>query len=613
MKLPSYLKPSAGNYALLHLVLLSALIGLLSGLGAILFYTLLDAARHGMLVGLAGYSPPGPGGEPPLYHTVFNDAPSRRWVLLVLPMFGGFVGGMLVYFFAPEAEGHGTDAAIEAYHHNEGRVRARVPFIKAVASALTIGSGGSGGREGPIAQIGAGVGSMVAARLGLGARERRILMVAGMASGIGAIFHAPMAGALFAAEVLYRELDLEYEVIIPSIIASILAYAVFATRFGWEPLFVTPDFSFNHPIQLIPYLVLALAVAAGAWLYIASFYGVRRIFRRLPIPRYLAPALGGLIVGMIGFFIPQALGTGYGTVQKALVVGSDLQHGLEQQFGVSFHIGVKMLFLVFIAKIATTSFSIGSGGSGGVFGPAMVIGGALGGMIGLIMEQVFPGMNIQPGAFVIVGMAGFFAAAANTPISTVIMVSEMTGNYHLLVPSMWVCMIAYLLLQRSSLYEKQIKSRFDAPVHRGDMMEAVLKNISVREAESEAKRKEMISVPTHALLQDLLLHFADSEQSCLPVVDDENRVVGLIRGRELRSMIKQQGGLASVIIAEDMASPPVVVTEEESLMAAVRRMQESQLDELAVVDNIEDRHLKGVLSHSDIVAEYHRQLAAQIS
>lgn len=603
----------ASQYALLHLVLLSVFIGLISGAGAILFYTLLDAAKHLMLIGLGGYSPPGPGGEPPLFHAVFNNAPSHRWILLVLPVLGGLAGGALVYRFAPEAEGHGTDAAIEAYHHNEGRVRARVPFVKAIASALTIGSGGSGGREGPIAQIGAGVGSVVATRLGLAARERRILMVAGMAAGIGAIFHAPMAGALFAAEVLYRELDLEYEVIIPSIIASIMAYAVFATRFGWDPLFITPDFSFQHPGQLIPYLVLALAVAAGAWLYIASFYSVRNVFKKLPIPRYLAPALGGLVVGIIGFVVPQALGTGYGTVQKALVVGTNLQQDLQDQFGVSYHIGIKMLFLVFVAKIATTSFSIGSGGSGGVFGPAVVIGGALGGMIGLIMEQVFPGMDIQPGAFVIVGMAGFFAAAANTPISTVIMVSEMTGNYHLLVPSMWVCMIAYLLLQRSTLYEKQIKSRFDAPVHRGDMMEAVLKNISVRDAESDAKCKEVISVPSHALLQDLLLHFADSEQSCLPVVDDDKRVVGLIRGRELRSMIKQKAGLASVIIAEDMASPPVVVTEDESLMVAVRRMQENQLDELAVVDNSEQKHLLGVLSHSDIVAEYDRQLAARMS
>ena len=600
------------RYALLHLVFLSVLIGIVSGIGAILFYMVLDVAKHFLMGGAAGYYPAGPGGEPPLFHTQHTSVPDLRWILLFLPMLGGLAGGLLVYLLAPEAEGHGTDAAIEAYHHKSGQIRTRVPFVKAIASALTIGTGGSGGREGPIAQIGAGLGSSLASALGLRPRERRILMVAGMAAGIGAIFHAPMAGALFAAEVLYRDMDLEYEVIIPSIIASIIAYAVFAMRFGWDSLFVTPEFTFEHPGQLLPYLILAFAVAAGAVLYIRSFYGVRNLFEKIRLPRYLAPAIGGLVVGIIGFFLPQALGTGYGTVQKALVWNTDLQAVLETQSGVSHHITISMLLAVFLGKIATTSFSIGSGGSGGVFGPAIVIGGALGGMVGLIMEQLFPGLDIQPGAFVIVGMAGFFAAAANTPISTIIMVSEMTGNYHLLVPSMWVCIIAYILVPRTSLYEKQIKNRFDAPVHRGDMMEAVLRTITVADVLKEKPHGNVISVPADALLKDLLTLFAESEQSSLPVVDDDGNLIGLIRGRELRTMIKQQAELANVIIAEDMASPLVAAADTETLLGAIRRMQENELDELAVVDRDADKQLLGVLSHSDIVAAYDRELALRL-
>ncbi|MCF6285850.1 MAG: chloride channel protein, partial [Candidatus Hydrogenedentes bacterium] len=413
---------------------LCVIVGVVAGLGATAFFLLLEFTRFIFLEQLAGFHPEGPGGEAPLFQ--HSDGALRPWVLFALPAVGGLVSGIIIYRYAPETAGHGTDAAIESYHFHDGRVRKRVPFIKAITAAITIGTGGSAGREGPIAQIGAGFAATLGNALGLTGHERRTLMAAGMAAGIGAIFHAPLAGALFAAEVLYKDMDLEHEVLIPAFISSVTAYSIFCMFFGWEPIFVTPDFVFDHPIQLLPYGALAVTMALCASLYVYCFYGVHNRFEALRVPNYLKPAIGGVVVGLISLVAPRALGAGYGIVQQAI------DHELT----------VPVLLGLALCKIATTSFSVGSGGSGGVFGPALVIGGAVGGVVGLTAEQVFPAADIQAGAFVIVGMAGFFAAAANTPISTIIMVSEMTGNFNLLVPSMLVCILAYLLARRFTLY-----------------------------------------------------------------------------------------------------------------------------------------------------------------
>ncbi len=572
-----------------RLLFLCGLVGVVAGLGAIVFLWMMEFTRHYALGVMAGYYPPGPGGEEPLFSEA--AAPFRRWLLLFVPAVGGLLSGLIVYTFAPEAEGHGTDAAITAYHFKRGEVRGRVPLVKAIASALTIGSGGSGGREGPIAQIGAGFGSILGKVLKLSTYERRVLMVSGVGAGIGAIFHAPLAGALFAAEVLYREMDMEYEVVVPSIISSVIAYAVFATKFGWNPLFQTPGFIFQDPTELVPYFILALAVAGGAAVFIQIFYGVRDSFRKIPLPNHVKPAIGGLIVGLIGFFLPDALGTGYGFVQEAFTG----------------RLGGRILLLVAGGKMLTTSFSIATGGSGGVFGPSVVIGGALGGAVGLAMQQLFPGMGIQPGAFVMVGMAGFFAAAANTPISTVIMVSEMTGNYHLLVPSMWVCIISYLLVRRSTIYEKQLPTRMDAPSHVGEMMGGVLKRLTVADALGNGGRRPVITVSESTTLHDLLDKFATSKQACFPVVDEKDKLVGVVDGKDLRYTISEAGLVDQLIIAKELAGSPPTLTPREDLYSVVHKMVASRHDELVVVDEGNPEKVIGILSRSDLIAAYDRQ------
>src|SRR5271166_5375511 len=237
----------------LRLLGLALVVGVVSGLGAILFYLACQVVVHYALDEIAGYHPQSPRGEPALFPE--SNTPLQPWLLVVVPAVGGLLSGLIVFTLAPEAEGHGTDAAIAAYHFRQGKIRPRVPLVKIIASALTIGSGGSGGREGPIAQIGAGFGSFLGGLLRLRPAERRILMAAGMGAGVAAIFRAPLAGALFAAEVLYRSPDFESEVIIPAGLASVIAYCTFGLAFGWAPLFsLQPELlntlSFNSPLHL---------------------------------------------------------------------------------------------------------------------------------------------------------------------------------------------------------------------------------------------------------------------------------------------------------------------------------------------------------------------------
>lgn len=602
---------------------LCVLVGLVAGFGAVGFFYMLEFAKWFCMDYLANYHPGAAGQEasPFSAEATRSSEPIRRWVLLIIPAIGGLISGVIVFTLAPEAEGHGTDAAIEAYHFKGGRVRARVPLIKALTSAITIGSGGSGGREGPIAQIGSGFGSLLAQALRLSPHERRILMASGMAAGIGAIFHAPLAGALFAAEVMYKELDIEHEILVPAFVASVIAYAVFGSFFGFHPLFITPNYKFDDPWSLLPFTVLAVVCAVGAAAYVTAFYGVRRlVLGGLRIPNHFKPAIGGLLVGVIGFFLPEALGTGYGVVQACFYESGPpayVQVGDLPSWGgflrclpdttTQATAAMLLLAVIAVAKIATTALSIGSGGSGGVFGPAIVIGGALGGATGILCGQFFPSLHVAPGSFALVGMAGFFAAAANTPISTIIMVSEMTGAYNLLMPSMLVCTVAYVLCRRFDLYRNQISSHFEAPSQVANMATAVLKRLTVGQALVGKADRQTVVVPFNATFAEVMARFAHSIQSCLPVVDAENRLTGVIDSRDIRRVIREPG-FAAIVSASDLEVPATTLAPDDSLLSAMQRMIAVQRDELVVVKGGKSAEIVGTLSRSDVVSAYDRYL-----
>ncbi len=591
--------PSAGKW-----LLLSALVGVVSGLGAVAFQYLVSAAQFVFLSSIAGF---------PIREAVADYSPfehhdgtfSSLWLIMVLSG-GGLVAGWLAWQFAPEASGHGTDAAIDAFHNKRGEIRWRTPIIKTIASAITLGTGGSAGREGPIAQIGAGFGSCLASWLNLSARDRRILLAAGMGAGVGAIFRAPLAGALFAGEILYREAELEADVIMPAAVASTLAYSIFCfslpPEYRFMPLFGEDvQFSFGNPVELIPYAILALVLVGAGWLYIRTFYWMHKFLDRIPLATPFKAAAGAALAGIVGLLVYQvggqneallaSLGGGYGMLQDAFTnIGT---------------VAISSLVVVAIVKILTTSLTICSGGSGGVFGPSMVIGGCVGGAVGKVFHAAFPTLITQPGAFAVVGMAGFFAGCARAPFSTILMVTEMTGSYQLLLPAMWVSTLCFLLMRRWTLYEKQVPTRLESPAHRGDFIVDVLEGMLVEDVYQKDRRLDLVHEGTS--LNDIVHRLAKTSQRYFPVVDDKKKLVGIFSAEDVRSYLYDDT-IWEIANARDVMNTKVItLTPQDDLNEALTRFTALNIDELPIVDPEDRTSILGVIRRKETIAAYNRR------
>jgi CIC family chloride channel protein len=428
-------------------LILGIAIGAIAGLGAVTFYYALDYAGRFLLGFLAGYDVPkavGDGGQQ-------ASSGFARWWAIPLVTFGGaLLSAWIVARFAPEAEGHGTDNAIEAVHTDPRSIRMRAVLVKLVASALTIGSGGSAGREGPTAQISAGFGSLLTRRLDLSDEDGSIAVSLGIGSGIGAIFGAPLGGAVLAASIVYRE-DFDYRVLIPGFTTSATAYLVYGLFLGFDPLFgsVAPDYDFD-PAGVGWFALIGIVAAAFGYVYAKVFYGTVALTHWLPGGKVLKPAIGGLLVGLLALVIPQILSSGYGWVQLATT-----KDGLMT-------IPLWIVLVLPLAKIVATSLSIGTGGSGGIFGPGIVIGAFVGASIWRLADLAgAPGIPDGPGVFVIVAMMACFGSVAHAPLAVMIMVAEMTSSFSVLPGAMIAVGIAYLLIARTdvSIYKAQRLNR----------------------------------------------------------------------------------------------------------------------------------------------------------
>jgi len=432
---------------------IAVITGVLSGLAAAAFFWLLRLATQYLLGGLGGYHPPGLAGEG---DTGTSSGLTNPVVIPFLVAGGALVATALVLWVAPEARGHGTDAAIHAALHDPSGMRARVPAVKMVASAVLIGTGGSAGSEGPIAQITAALASVVSRVFRLRPAHARVTVSIGLASGVGAIFRTPLAGALLGAELLYRA-DIAANVVIPALLSSAVAFGVFGLFHGFTPLFGLVD----SVVITDPRLWLAvplLGVAAGLLgrLYATTFYGVARLFesgvrpRFLRLPKLLRPAAGGLLVGVIGLAVPQVLGTSYGTAQNAL--------DAETVLGMS----LWLVLAIPLVKILSTALSVGSGGSGGIFGPGLVIGGTAGAAVWRLLEPLGWAPD-SPASFVLVGMAACLGSIIHAPLALTVMVAETTGNTAILLPAMVATAIACLIVGNQTLYRSQLRSRAEDP------------------------------------------------------------------------------------------------------------------------------------------------------
>jgi CIC family chloride channel protein len=560
----------------------AALVGLGAGLMGCAFFAGAELLQNVLLEQLAGYDPLRAAGE----RVIGGGGPAshtRLWLLMFIPALGALVAGFLTRY-APECRGGGGDATIDAFHHNQGVVRRRGLWVKPLASILTLGSGGSGGREGPTMQIGAALGSTVGRYLRVSARERRVLMVAGVAAGISAVFRAPLGAALIAIEMLYRD-DFESEALIPSVLASVIAYSVSISVFGEATLFGhLKPFTFS-PGQIPLYIGLAILVSAAASLFVGTLRLAQQVAKRLPVVEWLRPAIGGLALGvfvvMFLHFVGPVVGRGdqglgifgggYGAAQAAISGADWLPLGWR---------GVEILVLLALVKILASSLTIGSGGSAGDFAPALAVGGLFGGAFGLAAQILLKDPTINPGAFALVGMGTFYGGVANTPLAALVLVCEIAGSYELLVPLMLAEGVAFLALRKVSLYPAQVPTLRDSPAHRGDNDPLTRLRCAdvLRRDRAFLKFSPSTKVPE---LTEQITHAAD--QDVFPIVDAGGVLRGIIAAEALR-VIASNPELHQLAVAADMMMPPVSVTLESDLRTAAQLMVAKDLRSIPVTD-----------------------------
>jgi CIC family chloride channel protein len=587
-----------------RVLLHAALVGAAAGLLGSLFFAGVEATQRVLLEQWAGYVPLRAGGEQ-ILGELGSHAPFRPLLLVVVPAAGALLAGAMSTWLAPETRGGGSDAIIDAFHNAQGRVRKRVAFVKAVVSILTLGSGGSGGREGPTMQMGGALGSLVGQFLRVTDRERRILLVAGTAAGMAAVFRTPLGAALLAVEVLHRD-DFEADAIVPSVLASVVSYSVFIAFFGERTLFThAPSYPFV-PGHLPLYALLAVGVSVVASAFLSTLRWVQETTARLRVPEWCKPGLGGLALGVfatpiivgIGPRLGQPgqglgiLGGGYGAAQLAITGAAWFPLGWR---------GVELLALLGAVKIVATCLTVGTGGSAGDFGPSLVIGGIFGGAFGRAAQALFQDPRIDPGAFALVAMGTFYGGLAHVPIAALVMTCELAGSYDLLVPLMLAEGIAFVALRHRSLYRAQVPTKRDSPAHREDLIFDVLTGVRVGDVFVHNRPYETFTTRTPA--RDVIQTAAAATwQDVFPVLDEQGKLVGIVLSDVLRTMAANPD-IGDLAIAHDLMMPPVSVKESDDLQRALRAILEHGLREIIVVGD-GDR-IVGFLDEAEITRVYH--------
>jgi chloride channel protein, CIC family len=569
-------------------ILLASVVGVLAGLAA----ALLEAALHEGTLRLIGRFAELGGPEILRFRTE----------LLWLPALGGLTSGVVVQLLARQPGGHhGTDQLVRAFHQGDGVMALPGPAVRATAAVGVISCGGSAGPEGPIAALGAALGSRLGGALRLSARERRVLLLSGCAAGVGAIFHCPLGGALFATSILYRRPEFEGSALVSAFIASAVGYATFMSfhGFGTHLLTDADQLVFASPVEIPVYVVLGLLCGATAILFAATFRAIESAFRRMErTPIWIRPALGGLLTGALACALPQVMDGEYRMIQNAL--DGSLFAGADGA-GRSWLAWAALLGLIVVAKCVATGFTVGSGAAGGVLGPSLFLGGAVGAFLGALLQGGIPGA-LPEGvrmALVPVGMAGVLAAFMRTPIAAIVMVVEMTGSFGLIVPLMVATMTAYLVGGRhGGLMDAQLMSSADSPAHAGDLLVGLLERVRVGEVmqgvwPAVAERRTPLA--------RVLASLAPGEPPTA-VVLDRGRPVGVISFAELRHLLEDEEALAPVAIAADvMTTRFEVLDPEDTLYDALAVFEGARLDAVPVVDGASGA-FRGVLTRGAVHA-----------
>jgi len=532
---------------------------------------------------------------------------SFRPALLLLPTLGGLASGLLVHWLCPRAKGQGTDLLVRAFHRQGGVLELRGPAVKATAAVGVISCGGSAGPEGPIAALGAAIGSAIARVLGLTPRERRLLLVAGCGAGVGAIFRCPLGGALFAASVLYSDPDFETEAIVPAFVASVVGYSIYMSFHGFGE-YMLPGASqlvFSSPRELIPCLLLGPMCALFCFLFRWCMRFVEHVVvPTLPLPTWLVPALGGLATGIVACAVPQVMDGRYAFVRNAM--SGHLLGG----FAVwSWWEWAALFAAVALAKCVATGCTLGSGASGGILGPIVFLGGVVGACVGALVEAIGPGWftdnpeNLRQ-ALIPLGMAGVLAAGMRAPLAALVMVIEMTGSYGLIVPLMLVCASSYVLGRRWGLNDEQVRSVAESPAHAGDAVVHLLESWRVRDLLRRGGEEVVAPATT---LRELVQRVKPGTQPVFAVVDD-GRVAGLVSVPDIQRIMDLPGISEAVIAADLMTDDFVTVSPDDDVYSVLTRMARDNHIVMPVVSYDERPAFLGMLTRADVYAAVRQRM-----
>jgi CIC family chloride channel protein len=507
------------------------------------------------------------------------------YYVIIIPALGGLIVGLLVYFFAKEARGHGVPEVMSSVLVGGGKIRPRVAAVKALASSVCIGSGGSVGREGPIIQIGSALGSAIGQLFKLTEEKTKTLVGCGAAAGIAATFNSPLGGIFFALEVILREYGLRN---FSSVVLSSVTATVISRHFlGNQPAFQLPPFELYNVTDFIYYLVFGFITALIAWLFIKVLYKSEDLFNQIRMPEYLKPVLGGLSIGIIGIKFPQIFGVGYEVIEASI------------KGQLVLWIIIALVFL----KILATSLTLGSGGSGGIFAPSLYMGALLGEAFGLIVHKIIPGTVIPPGAFALVGMASVFAGTSQAPMSAILLLFEMTGNYKILPPLMITCVLSAMLVRGMSKYSiytlKLVRRGIDVERHfDGDMMESI--------TVTEAMLKDVITVSQGDTVTDVGLKIKSTNHRGFPVLGTDGLLMGIVTRADINKALA--AGAAQAPVETIMNTSLIVCYPDESLKTALHKMATKNIGRVPVVERGNERHLIGILTRKSLITAYNKTL-----
>ncbi len=557
------------------MIIMAVIIGVLTGFGAMGFKAMIEMISN----------PSFPGDN-----TLLENIRNAEWyVKLIIPALGGAIVGPLIYFFAREAKGHGVPEVMQAIMLKGGVIRPRVSIIKAIASSITIGTGGSVGREGPIVQIGSSLGSIIGQFYRVSSQRMKTLVGCGAAAGIAATFNAPIAGAFFAVELILR--DFGFAQFSPIVISSAMATVISHQFEGNFAAFQVPSYSLVSPYELIFYSILGLICGLVAWLFIKSVYGFEDFFSdRVPIPEYIQPIFGGFIIGAIALFFPDIMGVGYDSVNSAL-------HGNA--------LWTTALLLVFI-KIFATSITLGSGGSGGIFAPSLFLGSMIGCSFGSFVHNYLPQITAEPGAYALVAMGGLVAATTHAPITALIIVFELTNDYNIILPLMITCIISTILsskLSRESIYTLKLLRR---NINIKDGTETnVLKSIYIK----DVYNNYFETILEDMRFDDVVSRVIAGDTPYFIVTDKKDQMIGIISLYDIKEHLFEYDMLQNILIANDLARKEVeTVTINDNSQHALDIMSSHNLAGLPVVDKVNSRKIMGMVWRKDILDAYNKEI-----